>query len=127
MNNKGFSLIELLAVIAIIGIIAAIATISYNSFIKTSKDKVFENYMDSMHEGIIMLYSKNPSLIPTSTKRVSLSELELEAINNPMDLDDKCLSSYIDVTRNDLNGVINLHYNVCLVCNNYHKCKEYTN
>ena len=127
MNRKGFSLIELIASIAIIGLLASVALISYNGFIKKSEDRVYETYMDSMHEGVVMLFSRDPSLIPTTSRRIDLSLLNIENIKNPRDSQDECLNSYVDVTRSNISGVINITYNVCLVCNSYNNCKEYIN
>jgi type IV pilus assembly protein PilA len=42
-NEKGYTLVELLAVIVILGIIASVGLVSIDSVIATSKDKTFVN------------------------------------------------------------------------------------
>ena len=126
MNKKGFSLVELLATIVIIALLSGIATISYSSFIKQSEDNTFERYQDTMHSEAVTYFLDNPNEIPTSsTKRLSLAMLNTKAINNPVDKDDLCPNSYVDVTRNSSSGMISLKYNVCLKCKAFDNCKEY--
>lgn len=48
MNNKGFTLVEMLAVIVILGIIASIATVSVISAINTSKLKSEQVFVDKL-------------------------------------------------------------------------------
>ena len=45
MNNKGFTLIELIATIALLAIIATISFVSINEVIKNSKIKNCENLL----------------------------------------------------------------------------------
>ncbi len=42
MNNKGFTLVEVLCVIVIIGLISGIAVVSYSSHLKTGEEKYFQ-------------------------------------------------------------------------------------
>lgn len=48
MNNKGFSLVELLAVVAILGIVGGIATVGVISTINTSKNKSEKIFVDKL-------------------------------------------------------------------------------
>lgn len=48
MNNKGFSLVELLAVVAIIGVVGGIATVGVMSTINTSKNKSEKIFIDKL-------------------------------------------------------------------------------
>lgn len=132
MNKKGFSLVELLATIVIIAILSGIATISYNTFIKQSEDNTFERYQDTMHSEAVAYFLDNPgevSSVPlddgTNYKRLSLAILNTKAINNPVDKDDLCPNSYVDVARNANSSIISLKYNVCLECKSFKNCKEY--
>ena len=126
MNKKGFSLVELLATIVIIALLSGVATISYSAFIRQSENNTFERYQDTMHSEAVAYFLDNPTEIPTSsTKRLSLAMLKTKAINNPVDKDDLCPNSYVDVTRNSSSGMISLKYNVCLKCRAFDKCKEY--
>lgn len=130
MNNKGFTLVEVLATIVIVAIISGIATITYTSFVKKSRDRVFSSYEDTMHAEASYYFFLDTSRLPrdTETKRVSLSDLQIEAIKNPLNSNDLCTNSYVDVTRNDVNGVISLTYNVCLKCSSgYDNCRIYEN
>lgn len=58
MNNKGFTLVEMLAVVVILGIIMGIATISVLNVIETSKkrsEKVFVDKVGNLVESYISL------------------------------------------------------------------------
>ena len=130
MNRKGFTLVELLATIVIITIIGGIAIISYTSYIKSSHDRVFTSYQDSMHAEAAYYLSRNSSLIPKNndTVRLMLEELGMDTFVNPDDNSDICANSYVDVTRSDVNGVISLTYNVCMKCSSgFDNCREYEN
>jgi prepilin-type N-terminal cleavage/methylation domain-containing protein len=62
MNNKGFTLVELLATIVIISILGVIAYTSVSSYIKTSQDKAEDKFLDEVStevESYISLYSGN--------------------------------------------------------------------
>tara|TARA_B100000959_G_scaffold265902_1_gene307840 strand:+ start:3027 stop:3470 length:444 start_codon:yes stop_codon:yes gene_type:complete len=48
VNNKGFSLIELLTVVAIIGILASVGIVSYNSYVWSTKKTSVKNIMQQM-------------------------------------------------------------------------------
>ena len=126
MNKKGFSLIELLAVITILAIIMGVAAIAYTAYINKARDKVFETYMDDMHEASVMYFISN-TLVNNGSRRLSLSDLNIATINNPKNETDKCLNSYVDAKREDKNGVIFFTYKVCLICDDYSNCKDYTN
>ena len=138
MNKKGYTLIELLAVIVIISLLGGIAVISYSSYQQNTAERVFKTYMDSMHEATIMYFLENTSQVPTSnnpSKTIYLSDLKIEPIKNPYDINDKCLTntngnsyvetSYIDKSNNK--GISGIKYKVCLICNKYRECKEYIN
>ena len=125
MNKKGFSLVELLAVIVIIAIISGVATISYSSFIERSSDKTFETYQDTMHAEAVMYFMSDTSKVNDLPLTLSLSEFKKTDIKNPVDKNDKCLSSYVEVSRNPNTEILSLKYNVCLKCNAFDKCKEY--
>ena len=127
MNKNGFSLVELLATVVIIALLSGIATISYSSFIESSRIKTFQSYQDTMHDEAVAYFLDHPTEVPsgTSTKRITLAMLNTSPINNPKNKDDKCLNSYVDVTRKTNTEIIALKYNVCLKCNDFDNCKEY--
>ena len=129
MNKKGYTLIELLAVITIIALLTSVAVISYSYFINKANESAYENYIDSMHEASVMYFSKDTSRLPRNneTMLLSLSDLNIGSINNPKDENDKCLNSYIEAKRNDVDGVISIEYHVYLICNDYTNDKIYIN
>lgn len=118
MNNKGLSLIELLAVIVILGIIMTIGVVSYNKIISNNQTKVFKNYESSMKSGAMLYIIDNG--IPASGK-ITLSELmadkRIDYIQNPKS-DNKCVNSYVEITKNGNNST-DLIYKVCLICPEY--------
>ena len=144
MNKSGYTMVELLAVIAIIGLLFTIATVSYSSLINKSNNTVYESYRDSMHMAIQTYVIDNPikDISEEKDATITLQELinkkKIDYINNPKDSNDKCLNSYVDIDRKDINEVINYKYKVCLICDSYNdetyhngqtdnNCKEYIN
>lgn len=113
MNNKGFSLVELLAVIVILAIIGGIAAISYTSLIDKTETKSYQNYEQSMKSSATMYIIDNGY-----KNRITLSELidsnKIDEFNNPKS-EDKCLDSYILVNR-DSDDSSSLSYKICLIC-----------
>lgn len=62
MNNKGFTLVEMLAVVVVLAIVMGIATNSVISYIDTSKkksEKIFVDKIDNAIEGYIDLNKGN--------------------------------------------------------------------
>ena len=118
MNNKGFSLIELLAVIVILGIIGTIGVLSYTVVTDNVENKVFTTYEKSMKDSAMMYIIDNG--YPNSGK-ILLSDLlngiYIEDFENPSS-NDKCLNSYVNVTKNN-GDKTDLSYKSCLVCDNY--------
>ena len=140
MNEKGFTLVELLAVIVIIGLLSSIAVVAYNSFIDNARERVYKTYEDTMKAEAEMYYINNTGDLPTvgNSKKLRLSYLlannKIDKINNPDDENETCSStiekkdSFILIERGqhirDEDGNIenhfNLTYTVCLKCgNNY--------
>ena len=135
MNKNGFTLVEVLAAIVIIAIIAGIGTVAYTGIMKSTSDKYFERYRDTMHAEAIYYVTNNSDDINWSenTARISLSTLKMDQISNPKNSNDLCTNSYVNLTRNRVNGVLSITYEVCLVCPNtnfddkFELCKTYEN
>ena len=125
VNKKGYTLVELLAVIVIIAMLSSVAVMVYSQYISASKDKVFTSYEDSMHAEAVMYFLNHPLINDGSTKRITLSELDIKPINNPLDGNDKCPNSYVSVKRENNGIVTSMKYTVCLICNDYNNCRDY--
>ena len=58
MNQKGFTLVELLATIIILALMIGIGTYSITSIIRNSKQKNYENLIDSIKSGAETYYQE---------------------------------------------------------------------
>jgi len=72
-NQKGMTLVELLAVIVIIGIVAAIATVSIGGILENSKKKA-DDATQQMIEDAALLYALDTEV--AATKTVTVSDLK---------------------------------------------------
>ena len=125
MNNKAFTLIEILIVIVIIGLIGGIGVISFNTIFNNAEN----NYYKVLEKNILL--SAN-DYIEDHREEIPVDEakeiLILELINSKYiePLKDKngnsCDGGKVYVYRNDNNKV---DYKVCLVCNDYQSSGEY--
>lgn len=52
MNQKGFSLVELLVVVAIIGVLAGVGVVGYQDYVESSKRKVLYQNLDQIFKAV---------------------------------------------------------------------------
>ena len=67
MNNKGFTLVEMLSVVVILGIVMGIATNGVLSYIETSKKKSEKIFVDKIENAVKSYISLNGSGISNKT------------------------------------------------------------
>ncbi len=48
MNNKGFSLVELLVVVAIIGVLASVGVVGFDQYVESTKKKFYYKIMNKL-------------------------------------------------------------------------------
>lgn len=130
-NQKGFTLIEMLAVVILLAILMVIAVGSYYSYIKKSRDDSFKIAENTIQNDVKNAYadclsnSKNEFCINHSgygekNDKIYLKELidagYSEQIKNPYDTNSFCDidSSYVTVIGNNANN--DSTYLTCLVC-----------
>ena len=130
-NQKGFTLIEMLAVVILLAILMAIAVGSYYSYIKKSRDDSFKIAENTIQNDVKNAYadclsnSKNEFCINHSgygekNDKIYLKELidagYSEQIKNPYDTNSFCdtSASYVTVIGNNTDN--NASYLTCLVC-----------
>ena len=130
-NQKGFTLIEMLAVVILLAILMAIAVGSYYSYIKKSRDDSFKIAENTIQNDVKNAYADclsnsksefciNHSGYGEKNDKIYLKELidagYSEQIKNPYDTNSFCDidSSYVTVIGNNTDN--NSSYLTCLVC-----------
>ena len=128
LNNKGFSLFELLAVIVIIGVIATIAAPSISKYISGSELTTFVAYENSMEDAakdaVLDCVGKNATKCELPDKGET-SKIDLAYLVEEGFIDEftppkggKCNlnRSYVRVENR---GNLNYKFKVCLYCDSY--------
>ena len=130
-QKKAFTLVELLAVIVILGLLFALTVPAVSRYINETREKNYSLHEADMKTAASNLMSEcvqknDPMCVPEEgeSKVVYLDELVAkkysEEIKDPDDPDKFCdmENSYVVVTNSSSN-VVELDYQVCLVCSNY--------
>ena len=130
-QKRAFTLVELLAVIVILGLLFALTVPAVSRYINETREKNYSLHEADMKTAASNLMSEcvqknDPMCLPEDgeTKVVYLDELVekkySEKIKDPDDTDKFCdmENSYV-VVSNSSNNVVELDYQVCLVCSNY--------
>lgn len=104
-NNKGFSMIELLAVIAIIGILAGLAAMAYGRHLENTRRNAFENMATTLYEATKSYFLVNSGDLPNVGQPFHITGEKLiengflEALTSPRNDRFDCNKSVITVTR----------------------------
>lgn len=107
MNNKGFTLIELIATIALLAIIATISFVSINEVIKNSKIKNCENLINNIKSAAKEYASDNRyNFSNNSDKEIMTTDLVngnylAGSIVNPFDNSEKVMANIIIKLKSD--------------------------
>ena len=67
MNNKGFTLVELLATVIILSLITGIGIVSYTSYLKNTKSKTEEVFKNNVSDYIDAFISANTNKLTDDT------------------------------------------------------------
>lgn len=127
-NNKGFTLIELMATISILAILLALAVPSVVKYLRQSQKTVYEDIEKTMQDAAKNYLVKNATSIPLpgGYTAISVSKLVNEDylynIKDPQEENAFCTEEsyvYIDRTKDDGRGNINIDYVPCLICARY--------
>jgi len=125
-NNKGFSMIELLAVIAILGVIAIMGIVGYGRYLERSRKNAFENMGKTLYESTKSYFIYNSELLPTTGTPTTIIAQDLvdagftEYLTNPRKNKENCNQSTVKVTYNGMssdNMNMNLNYEIKIICN----------
>ena len=119
INNKGFTLVEVLAVVAILGMLTTVTVIAYTKYISSTKVKSCDMLAKSASDAASNYYMTHA----TSTSSVSfdtlVEEKYLENAANPYNKNGSCTGKVI-ITR-DTSGNLNINsYEVKLCCSKYY-------
>lgn len=126
-NEKGFTMIELLATITILGVLSTLAVVSMNSVTKHAKNATYQEFEETLKDSTANYLLYNTGLIPDvgGSYKVMASKLTsegyLDNLTDPQNKTANCNNnSYVIVKRNsDVDFNMDLEYKVCLVCSKY--------
>lgn len=125
-NNKGFSLVELLAVISIIGVLSVLAVVSVQGVLSRSRDEYYKSQKQDMEMAARSYVENNKSLTPKISgqiRDIKLSELQNNKfISKVVDANKKACDyekSFVRVYKYE----DNLIYTSYLECPGYNKDK----
>ena len=118
-NNKGFTLIEILATVVIIGIISVASVVGYSQYLKSSRQKAYDLMAKSAANA-----AAEYSMDYMGTSRVTFDELTKgDYLEYPYDPSDKSKACTGEVLINKLaDGIDHLSeetYYVTVCCANY--------
>ena len=136
MNNKGFTMVELLAVVALICVLSGTALLAVTRYVSSAQKKTYKNYESNLKGGAVNYLTTHTELASLSTQKIYATDLiqegYLEDIEDPVkkgmkcNTSDKTKDSYIIVeakrkNEDDNNFDYNLTftYKVCLICDSY--------
>ena len=124
-NNKGFSMVELLAVVVIMGVLAAISIGAYSRYKETAARDAYETMSKSASQAAESYFLRNQGESEV-TLEVLMKEEYLASAKDPKDSGNICRGGVqeIPVARNGQTLASN-QYIVGIICTNFRSCYQY--
>lgn len=136
MNNKGFSMVELLAVIALICVLSGSALLAVTRYTKNAQKKTYKNYEANLKGAAVNYLTTHSELSSIPNQKIYANDLInegfLETLEDPVkrgrkcNTTDKTKDSYIIVraernnnSETDFDYNLAFTYKVCLKCDSY--------
>ncbi len=125
-NNKGFTLIEILAAVTIMGILAGVAVPAVMRYVDKSRKQSYEAMEKSLYDAAKNYVMNEEIDIPSTGYVLSASDLMnekyLESLEDPVDKGNSCTGSVEiepDTATTDANSLNSYTYKVSLKCAKY--------
>lgn len=125
-NNKGLTLVELLAVIVIIGILSSLAVTAISKLLDRSTENYYKDQEDNIALAAQTYTNDNRNLLPfkttapDNTTTIRLRELidkgYIKTVKDKSGDDCNITNSYVTITKNSTEDYT---YKTHLECNNY--------
>ena len=125
MNNKGFSMIELLGVIVIIGILAGLAIPAVTKYIGKTRDRAYDNLYESAYSAAQEKYMhdlENTDHIDYEIVRDLYNQGYMDKPIDPANNNSLC-DGKVFITEDESTEVSEYTFKVQLDCTN--ECREY--
>ncbi len=118
MNNKGFTLIEILAAVVIVAILSIVSVVGYTKYIDYSRKKAYDTMAKSASEAASE-YSMDYIGINSVTLKELYQEQYLEYPTDPLNSSKMCTGK-VDITHiANYDGLDTEEYDVTICCSNF--------
>lgn len=127
MNNKGFTLVEIIAAIAILSILSGTAVLAVTKYTNKAKKEAYKNYEANLKSAATNYLTTHPEFAfdesLTLSAKTLIEEGLLESMTDPINKDSSCnTNSYVTILGtydNDNSYNLTYNYKVCLKCASY--------
>ena len=120
MNNKGFTLVEILAVVAILGILSGLAIMAYQRYVDVTKKKAYSVMLESTQSAMDEYLMDHPGATSVTFEELYEGDY-LERPTDPSDKSEMCRGKVIIRPAEDQEeGALDINeYKVIMCCSNY--------
>ena len=128
LNEKGFTLIEILAAVAIMSILSGVATMAVTGYIEKTQRKSYEMMQKTVYDAAVSYHHNNPikDFDAEGKKTIGIDILltdgYLETLQDPTNKSGTCGGSVTIEDTSELGDIIKSYkYTITLNCKKYNK------